>query len=148
MKSPRSAADFVDNFAPYLINQVANQWNYEFSKLLKSQKRINLSQWRVMAVIRARPSMSLTELTKHVTMDQPTVSRIVEKLVERDLVSRELKSDDRRFVSLSLTPGGMEIVERLWPTAMQFYENATSQMTETEVETLVALLRKARVSSK
>lgn len=144
MNGPKTASDFVDNFAPYLINQVANRWNYDFNKMLKAQRQINLSEWRIMAVVRARPNISISELIKHVTMDQPTVSRIVDRLVERELLVRDLKSDDRRFVELFLTPTGLETVDKIWPIAMQFYQDATSSLTASEVDTLVRLLKKVR----
>lgn len=135
--------DFLQNYAPYLINRVANKWNSEFNKMLKSKKIVNLSQWRVMAVIHARPNLSLTELIGLVIMDQPTVSRIVDSLVELDLVRRTLQADDRRYLSLSLTPKGTEIVNTLWPMAREFYGRATSDLTEAEVDTLIQILRKA-----
>ncbi|CAN5543843.1 hypothetical protein BH09PSE5_BH09PSE5_25880 [soil metagenome] len=143
MKNPPSPIDFLDGYAPYLINQVANEWNYEFKKVLKAQGLINLSQWRVMAVIHARSELSLTDLTRHVTMDQPTVSRIVEKLVEQELVCRIQHPEDRRFLSLTLTQRGVDIVNGFWPLVLQFYEQATSALTEQEVGELVVLLRKA-----
>lgn len=144
MNGPKTPLDFVDNFVPYLINQVANKWNYDFNKMLKAQKQINLSEWRVIAVVRSKPNLSITELITFVTMDQPTVSRIVERLVEREILVRDLKSEDRRYVELSLTPVGIDIVDKLWPTAMRFYQNATASLSDDEVETLVQLLKKVR----
>lgn len=143
MKKIPDNLDFLDNYAPYLINRVANKWNSEFNRMLKSKKIVNLSQWRIMAVIHARPHLSLTELIGLVIMDQPTVSRIVDSLVELELVKRTVQADDRRYLSLSLTPKGTSIVNSLWPMAREFYGRATSDLTETELETLIRILRKA-----
>lgn len=51
-------------------------------------------------------AMTVAELAKRVSLSPTTTSRIVERLVRADLVSREREREDRRRVRLSLTAAG------------------------------------------
>lgn len=148
MKKLLTPVDFIESYAPYLINQVANEWNYEFKKVFKVQRTINLSQWRVLAVLGAKPDLSLKELGGLVRMDQPTLSRIVERLVEQEFVIKTQAPSDRRYLTLSLSPQGSALVEEFWPHVISVYEHATSGLTPEEVQQLVGLLRKLILSLK
>lgn len=53
-----------------------------------------------------------------VQLSPATVSRIIDRLVRAELVSRERRSLDRRRVCLSLTPAGLERFQTL-PTPLQ-----------------------------
>jgi len=50
--------------------------------------------------------LRLSELNRHVLLSQPALSRLVERLAERGLVSRRADPADGRGVRLSLTAAG------------------------------------------
>lgn len=50
--------------------------------------------------------ISLTELNRHVLLSQPALSRMVDRLAARGLISRCANPADRRGVALSLTEQG------------------------------------------
>lgn len=51
-----------------------------------------------------KPYITLHELSEHVGLSKSTVSDIVERLVVQGVVIREIPSDNRRIVRLSLSP--------------------------------------------
>ena len=55
----------------------------------------------------------LGELGRNVLLSQPALSRLVERLVERGLVSRSAAPDDGRGVLLELTEAGREVQRRV-----------------------------------
>jgi DNA-binding MarR family transcriptional regulator len=57
--------------------------------------------------------ISLSELNRHVLLSQPAMSRMVDRLVERGLVSRERASEDGRSVRLSLSQAGAQTQRRI-----------------------------------
>ncbi len=133
---------FIRDFIPYLINQVANKFNHGFIKDVKARKTISISQWRVIAVLHARPNSSLNEIVRHLTIDQPTLSRIIDQLVARNLVTRTPRPDDGRFVSISLTPEGLSLFEEMWPLTLKHDRRGTRSLTPAEEKTLASLLQK------
>jgi DNA-binding MarR family transcriptional regulator len=55
----------------------------------------------------------LTELNRHVLLSQPALSRLVERLAERGLVSRRADPADGRGVRLSLTAPGRDLQRKV-----------------------------------
>jgi DNA-binding MarR family transcriptional regulator len=61
-------------------------------------------QAAVILALAAQPWARLGALAQQVGADQPTISALVDRLVERSLVMREADPADRRRASLRLTP--------------------------------------------
>src|SRR5580692_3550023 len=55
----------------------------------------------------------LTELNRHVLLSQPALSRMVERLADRGLVSRTTDPSDGRGVRLALTADGKAVQHRI-----------------------------------
>jgi len=66
---------------------------------------LTLPQYRVLALV-ATGSERATHLAGELALTKPTVSAMVESLVERGLVERASVSGDRRAVRLTVTPAG------------------------------------------
>ena len=137
---------FISDFIPYLVNRVANKFNQGFIRDVKARKVITISQWRVIAVLQARPNSSLNEIVQHVTIDQPTLSRIIDQLIERGLVTRTPRPDDGRYVSISLTAEGEKLFDDIWPLTAKHTKRGTSNLSAPEQAQLVTLLRKMAAS--
>ena len=90
--------------------------------------------------------VSVVMVGRQVHLSSPTVSRIVDRLVQKGLVARERRSKDRRKVCLSLTPRGRERYRTL-PTALQeqFVDRLMSLEESDRLALLVALQRIAEL---
>lgn len=62
--------------------------------------------------------ITVAQVARDVQLSPATVSRILDRLVNASLVSRRRSEKDRRKVSLTLTPAGLERYQTL-PTPMQ-----------------------------
>jgi len=82
----------------------------EYSKA--TQRRFGLSspQLWTLTLLHAEPGLSLGELAERMFSHQSTVSGVIDRLVERGAVLREVDPEDRRGVRLSLTPAGEALV--------------------------------------
>lgn len=65
-------------------------------------------EWRILANIAYRPSVSFTELVLHIYSDKAQVSRALDTMVQRELVSRSRSLPGER-VGLSLTAEGQRL---------------------------------------
>jgi DNA-binding MarR family transcriptional regulator len=136
---------FTDRFVPYLINHVASLFNLQFKKDLR-MTGMSVMQWRVLAVLRGAPGLSLREISDKTAIDQPTLSRVIDQLDERKLIERAARLSDGRYLALSLTAAGDELFERLWQLAWKHYQRGTHDLTAAESEQLVVLLQKTLAS--
>jgi DNA-binding MarR family transcriptional regulator len=71
------------------------------------------SQYDVLATIGFRGPVRLSDLAAFESINPTLLSRIVGKLEERELVSREQDADDRRVSHVSLTDKGRELHHRI-----------------------------------
>jgi DNA-binding MarR family transcriptional regulator len=72
---------------------------------------IGPAQLSALSVIVFGGPQSLHELAKAEQVQPPTMSRIVDALVEQKLVKREINSEDRRSVKISPTPKGVQVMQ-------------------------------------
>lgn len=71
---------------------------------------LSLPQYRVLAMVAAGDERA-TRLANRLNLAKPTITAMVESLVERGLIRREEVAGDRRAVSLQITPGGEAALE-------------------------------------
>jgi len=70
----------------------------------------SMREYDVLYTLSKSPEpLRLSELGKHLLLSQPALSRLVERLEERGLVSRCSDPDDGRAVHLSLTDQGRDL---------------------------------------
>jgi DNA-binding MarR family transcriptional regulator len=87
--------------------------------------------------------VSLSELNRHVLLSQPAMSRMVDRLAGRGLVTRSTDPDDRRGVRLSLTEAGRELQRRVGHQHARDVARAmTGALTNDELRQLAAICRK------
>ena len=59
-----------------------------------------------------QPGSSLSDVAEHIGLTLPTMSRLIDGLVERGMLVRKSRSADRRCMTLALTPRGRRLLER------------------------------------
>jgi DNA-binding MarR family transcriptional regulator len=72
---------------------------------------LSVRQFLVLQRIDAGTSRT-TDLARTVRVTSPTMTRVIDRLVETGLVMREADPDDRRAIRLGLTPAGRRVLAR------------------------------------
>ena len=67
---------------------------------------LSLPQFRVLLNISRRPGVSLSQVAEEIGLTLPSLSKIVDALVDGGLVTRGESASDRRFLTLHVTPSG------------------------------------------
>lgn len=67
---------------------------------------LTVPQFRALLYVSRREQVSLSDVADHLGLTLPSVSKLVDKLVERGLMFRTNAADDRRRMILTLTPAG------------------------------------------
>ncbi|MBL8384135.1 MAG: winged helix-turn-helix transcriptional regulator [Burkholderiales bacterium] len=94
----------------------------EFRLIFKSVRRhfqaveahtgVSGAQAWLLAEVRARPGIRVTELAQVMAIHQTTASNLVERLARRGKIERRRSEDDHRAVHLHLTAAGRSLVAR------------------------------------
>lgn len=80
------------------------------SRKLGRSVGITAPQLMVLRAVNANDGLTATEVANAVSLSQATITTIVSKLEERELVQRERSNVDKRRVHVSLTDAGREVL--------------------------------------
>ncbi len=67
---------------------------------------LSVPQFRTLVFIERADGVSLGSVAEHLGLTPPSACRIVDGLEERALITRALAREDRRRLTLQITPGG------------------------------------------
>ena len=73
-------------------------------------------------------------------------TRLIDKLIEKNLVRRVVCLDNRRKIELSITQKGLDLLVRLDPLISNEEEKLTQSLTINEKKQLLGLLEKINVN--
>jgi len=105
---------------------------------------LSLSQWVILSPLWRGATPTITDLAAFSGNNTPATSRIVDRMVERGLLTRTADPEDRRTVRVGLTDKG-QALSHLATFFEQVNANLTQGFTQAETETLFDLL--ARVEN-
>lgn len=79
---------------------------------------------------------SVSELADARHISRPVVSRKVDSLVEKELITRRESIHDRRYTVLELTPKGERILESLSAASLEWLEGPLGKLNDQELKTV------------
>jgi DNA-binding MarR family transcriptional regulator len=104
-----------------------------------TMKELSVPQFRTLMYLRRHPDASLTLVAEHLGLTPPTVSKMIQKLVDQKIIKRNTALD-RRQVRLSLSAKGISALSKARErTRKQLAENLKS-LSEEELTRLSATL--------
>jgi MarR family transcriptional regulator, organic hydroperoxide resistance regulator len=136
----------LEQAIPFLVARAGARMGNAFAKALKSFD-LSLSEWRVCASLQYAPRQTLSVLALHASTDLSALSRIVDRLGERRLVTRKRCGDDGRAVRIALSRSGLALTRRIIPLARHYEAVALSDFSAAEIKTLRKLLRRLYVNA-
>ncbi len=95
----------------YWLRCLSNLVSSTFAEKLAARD-ISVAQWVVLRILYDKRDVTLNEAAAQVRVDKSSLSRMVERLVQKGLLIRA-EGNDRRSVGLTLTPAAMKLVSRL-----------------------------------
>ncbi len=101
----------LKNDIGYWLNRLRMQVHQGFEVRLEEYD-ITIAQWCILLALYNEDASSITELSKFIEVDKASVSRVVERLLSKDLVTHN-QGTDRRSGHIQLTMGGRDLVPHL-----------------------------------
>lgn len=78
---------------------------------------LSVPQFRTLKYLDRHPGASLSNVTEHIGLTLPSMSKLIDGLVTRGLVTRKTHAGDRRRVTLALTPEGRALLRSAYACA-------------------------------
>lgn len=76
---------------------------------------LRVPEWRALASLHAKKSLSMSELSDLASIDRSTLTRTMDRMQKAGWVTRLSDSDDMRVTRLALTASGQRLFARVWP---------------------------------
>jgi DNA-binding MarR family transcriptional regulator len=86
--------------------------------------------------------LSLSELSRRMSAKNSTITGIIDRMVEAELVEREQSAEDRRVWMIKLTPRGKAMAKKLDVAPWEILRSAVMALPPAELEQLTAILLK------
>lgn len=132
--------------AVYLAIQViADEQRAKFSDLFKT-KDLTGAQYNVLRILRGAGTegLSCREVGERMINRESDITRMLDRLESRGLVTRERQTDDRRVVLTFITAAGLEMLADLDEPVHTLHKSLMGHLSERELQSLLKLLGKAR----
>ncbi len=78
-----------------------------------AEEDASVDQWRTLRVIGAATGISMGTLAENVQIPAPSLTRLVDSLVDRALVYRRQSGTDKRRIDVHLSDNGKQLLQRL-----------------------------------
>jgi DNA-binding MarR family transcriptional regulator len=127
------------NSVGYLMRICSNRLLPQMEALFQDQE-MTFSQWTTLVALHDGRITTASDLAHNVCHDAGSMTRLIDQMVARGLVTRRRDQADRRVVRLVLTLRGRKLVEALAPKVMNFWNGLLTGFSHAEVDTLISLL--------
>ena len=117
---PEHAVLELDRFLPYRLSVLSNRISQDIAALYGERFGLNVTEWRILAVLGRYPSLSATEVAERTAMDKVAVSRAVTSLLGNGRLKRRLHGSDRRRSVLQLSAKGYRVYDEVAPLALEY----------------------------
>jgi DNA-binding MarR family transcriptional regulator len=136
-----SSPGFVDDYLAYLLARASHLISSEFHAVVEANG-LSLMEWRVMASLSGKDSLSINELASIVLAKQPTVTKLVGRMQDAGWVQRVDATHDKRQSLVSLTPAGQRKVKPLLAQARAHETQVMAEIGLAEIAQLKKVLER------
>lgn len=96
----------------------------------------------ILGLLSRNDGINQQEISNKISKDKSSVTYLINNLVKRGLVERIEYPNDRRNKQIFLTAKGKEIVEIVYPWALELYKKAADGLSENDIQKALSLVKK------
>src|SRR6266436_2732034 len=114
------------------------------AQFLKSED-LSPTQYNVLRILRgAPPGLPCGEIANRMITRDPDITRLLDRLEKRDLISRCRETKDRRMVVARITPQGLKLLARLDEPVQELHRKQLGHLGRERLRALTELLYVSR----
>jgi len=102
---------------------------------------ITEQQWRILRVLYEQGPLDSTPLAEQACLLMPSLTRIVQSMAQKGLITRVTREDDRRRQTVDITAKGRAIIEDNLDEASAIAKRFEQLLGKQQLETLLATLK-------
>ncbi|HEX7782887.1 MAG TPA: MarR family transcriptional regulator [Sphingobium sp.] len=134
----------TDNFRPrtsagYLLKRVYRLVHMGIEGSWE-EGALSFTQWVVLAYLCSGTVSTAAELSREIGHDAGAMTRIIDQLEARGMLTRERDTEDRRIVKLLIAAEGRTALDTLTPRVMDFWNDLFSGFDAAEIDAFIRML--------
>jgi DNA-binding MarR family transcriptional regulator len=134
----REEAAFID------LTRTADMLARPLVQVLKTAE-LSSTQYNVLRILRGAPDgLSCGEIANRMITRDPDITRLLDRLEKRDLISRCREAQDRRTVLTRITPRGLELLGSLDEPVQETHRKQLGHLGRQRLKELSELLAACR----
>jgi len=130
---------------PFLTLMQTSKAIHERIKTEMVKNKLSITEFSVLEVLYHQGKQTIQQIAKSILISSGSMTYVIDKLEQRDLLSRVACPDDRRVIHVVLTDKGTEWMDQIMPEYHELVNGMFSSLNEQERETLVQLLKDIKV---
>jgi DNA-binding MarR family transcriptional regulator len=126
------------------LSRTTDMLSRRLSDVLKKEE-LSGTQYYVLRILRGAPAgLSCGELGNQMITRDPDITRLLDRLEKRGLISRSRETRDRRTVMVRMTPAGLDLVGRFDGPVQAVHREQLGHLGENRLTKLSQLLTACR----
>jgi DNA-binding MarR family transcriptional regulator len=123
------------------LQKVADALAQEVEQLLKTHG-LTAAQYNVLRILRgAEPEgLACSNISERMISHDPDMTRLLDRMEKRALITRQRQKDDRRVVKTRITPAGLDLLKGLDEPIREVHKRQFQHVPPARLKTLAELL--------
>jgi DNA-binding MarR family transcriptional regulator len=137
----RTSVSTLDTHLGYWLRFVSNHVSHTFKDRVE-RRGVTVAEWVVLRAMYDDKTGAAHEIAERLGMTRGAISKLVDRLAAKSLLTRRASKEDRRYQELALTGAGRELVPQLAALADANDEEFFGGLKKQERELLADLLKR------
>lgn len=137
----------VERSPRYRLAALSRLWSNAVEKQYERDFGVSLAEWRIVAIVGAEGPINAGAIADRGLLEKSHISRLVARLIARNLIQSEPDAEDARKHWLSLTPSGRDVFDKLSVLSKNYDARFLEPLTARERGTFDRLIAKLKLWS-
>jgi DNA-binding MarR family transcriptional regulator len=137
-------SEATQNLVREIIYQIRRLMQAEelFTKELNKTYQVSATQLHCLLALYDHGPLPPSQIARYIMVKSSTVTGIIDRLEQKDLVYRLRDSPDRRVITIQLTEAGRELAQHAPPPLQQKIVEGLKKLPEKEIKQIILSLSK------
>jgi len=137
----------MEEEASLSVVRTADVMSQRMAELLKPFE-VSSSQYNVLRILRgAKEPMACGQIAERMVSRDPDITRLLDRMEMRGLISRARAEDDRRVVKTQITAKGLSLLDDLQPVIVEYHRRQFAGFGEKKLKQLVEWMDQIRATA-
>ena len=142
----RDSFDLIEQEAALSIMRTSDLLENRFARLFR-EHGLTASQYNVLRILRGEGKpMPCLEVADRMIQVAPAITRVVNQLLDLELIARKQCDGDRRVFYIEINAAGKRLLKKMDQPLLDMHQSLLSGVPKKDLKELVKVMEKIRIS--